>query len=791
MLLPVAQALKYAHELNIVHRDVKPSNILLSTTGLPQLSDFGLAKMLETEDNLNLTGTGMGIGTPGYMAPEQWLGEVVPQSDIYSLGVVLYEMVTGRKPYVADTPAAVLLKQNNEPLPRPSSFVADIPEGVENFLFKALAKEPDNRYADMGAFIKALERLEQLQERPKEISPGQQEADVVQPVSAPDESITRVGREVKKARSEYRRGLKTALTYVFIAICVLGAIVGALSIFNIINTEEGISTPDATAVPTQSTMYPFFSVHVNSDRVDGEYWDLGTEVTMTIDDDDNPGNGVLYEDTQTVGVYIFMNAEETIVSFSLPDAFDIQTGHIVTLTDGSTTRTHTVLNIEVTSVDPETDQVQGRANPGVEIRVANYHVTGYDISVTADDTGHWMADFSGFYDLVPGTEGCAELTDTDGDNTRYDWSIPTSTGEITTPSIAANPNFDVFVNTDWVEGHWWALGTEVTMVIDNDEHPGNGILYRDTQPVGNAPWSTYETTIAFQLPDFDIQSGHIVTLTDGISTITHTVHNVEVASVDAGTDQVQGTADPGAEVQVSIFHVCCYELIATADSTGHWVVDFSGLFDLVPGTQIGTSMKDSDGNGTIFEWVIPTSTGEITAPASTMANDPFMSVFVNTEWVEGERWALGTDVTMTIDNDNDPGNGVLYQDTQTVGIAPWNSEETQVEFHLPNFDVQTGHVVTLTDGITTISHTVLYLEVTSVDVGTDQVQGTADPGAEVLVSIFQVRHYELWATADDSGQWVVDFSELYDLVPGTEIGSRLNDAEGNGTGFGWTIPSNP
>jgi serine/threonine protein kinase len=258
MLLPVAQALEYAQGLNIVHRDVKPSNILLTATGQPQLTDFGLAKILEAEDTLNLTGTGMGIGTPGYMAPEQWLGEVLPQADIYALGVVLYEMVTGRKPYVADTPAAVLLKQNNEPLPRPSSFVAGIPEEVENLLFKALAKEPGNRYTDMNTFLEALESLEQLQEHPEKISLEQHDLDVVQPISVSDESITRAEPEPKTARSGFRRGLKTALTYVLIVICILGVFVCMLSIPGIINPEEDGSTPvvgdgvTATITPTSA-----------------------------------------------------------------------------------------------------------------------------------------------------------------------------------------------------------------------------------------------------------------------------------------------------------------------------------------------------------------------------------------------------------------------------------------------------------------------------------------------------------------------------------------------------------
>ena len=97
LLLPVARALQFSHQQGIIHRDVKPSNILITLSGEPMLSDFGIAKLLESEGSTSLTGTGVGIGTPEYMAPEQWVGKTSPQSDLYSLGVVLYEMIAGTK----------------------------------------------------------------------------------------------------------------------------------------------------------------------------------------------------------------------------------------------------------------------------------------------------------------------------------------------------------------------------------------------------------------------------------------------------------------------------------------------------------------------------------------------------------------------------------------------------------------------------------------------------------------------------------------------------------------------
>ena len=160
-LLPVARGLAYAHQHNLIHRDVKPANILMDEFDAPILTDFGIAKLLADTGGHTLTGSGVGIGTPEYMAPEQGMGAstIDARADIYSLGIVLYEMVVGRKPYIADTPMAVVLKQMINPLPRPADFVPDLPEGVEHILFKALAKQPEDRYADMNALIAAMEGL--------------------------------------------------------------------------------------------------------------------------------------------------------------------------------------------------------------------------------------------------------------------------------------------------------------------------------------------------------------------------------------------------------------------------------------------------------------------------------------------------------------------------------------------------------------------------------------------------------------------------------------------------------
>jgi eukaryotic-like serine/threonine-protein kinase len=159
-LLPVASALEFAHQHGIIHRDVKPSNILINALGQPILSDFGIVKFLGDDTTKDLTTTGIMVGTPEYMSPEQAMGEPFDHRvDVYSLGIVFYEMITGHKPFVADTPVAVLVKQASEQLPPPTRFAPGLPRDVESVLYQALEKKPEARFATMGAFRVALEKI--------------------------------------------------------------------------------------------------------------------------------------------------------------------------------------------------------------------------------------------------------------------------------------------------------------------------------------------------------------------------------------------------------------------------------------------------------------------------------------------------------------------------------------------------------------------------------------------------------------------------------------------------------
>jgi len=164
----LARAIHYAHRAGVIHRDLKPANILLadssddSSTGLPwspKIADFGLAKRID--DDSKQTQTGAILGTPSYMAPEQAAGrkDIGPGADIYALGVILYEMLTGQPPFRAASSWDTICQVINEDPTPPSRWHSNVPRDIETICLKCLEKEPAQRYASAGALAEDLERF--------------------------------------------------------------------------------------------------------------------------------------------------------------------------------------------------------------------------------------------------------------------------------------------------------------------------------------------------------------------------------------------------------------------------------------------------------------------------------------------------------------------------------------------------------------------------------------------------------------------------------------------------------
>ena len=151
------EAVGYAHAQGMLHRDLKPANILLDAAGRPVLTDFGIARLLSAD---RLTASGIAVGTPAYMSPEQGLGyDADERSDLYALGIVLFECLTGSVPFEADTAVALLLKHIHQPVPSLHELRPDLPEAMELIINKLLAKDPAERYQTAGVVWAALAAL--------------------------------------------------------------------------------------------------------------------------------------------------------------------------------------------------------------------------------------------------------------------------------------------------------------------------------------------------------------------------------------------------------------------------------------------------------------------------------------------------------------------------------------------------------------------------------------------------------------------------------------------------------
>ncbi|NIS82256.1 MAG: protein kinase [Anaerolineales bacterium] len=172
LIKQVASALKHAHDSGVIHRDVKPSNILMDVDEKAWLSDFGFAHVHDA--SLSLTGSAL-IGTPAYMSPEQVQGDTLSaSSDQYALGMIVYQITTGYLPYEAETPMATAIRQVTEPLPRPRWLNPELPDAVEQVIKRALSKKPGDRYESVVAFHDALEEAIEVSYDPEtgDLLPG-------------------------------------------------------------------------------------------------------------------------------------------------------------------------------------------------------------------------------------------------------------------------------------------------------------------------------------------------------------------------------------------------------------------------------------------------------------------------------------------------------------------------------------------------------------------------------------------------------------------------------------------
>ena len=205
----VAAAVHYAHTKGVIHRDLKPANVLIDDTGQPRVTDFGLARQLDTEQRL--TGSGQILGTPGYLAPEQAMAnaEVTPATDVYALGAMLYELLTARPPFQADNPLETIQQTiNNDPV-SPRLLNPKVPRDLDAIVLKALSKRPAHRYPSAEEFCLELRRHLAGETDPHSaqaaLAQGHRGGHPDQNLVAADEFIYRLRRSIGIAVFPYRQ----------------------------------------------------------------------------------------------------------------------------------------------------------------------------------------------------------------------------------------------------------------------------------------------------------------------------------------------------------------------------------------------------------------------------------------------------------------------------------------------------------------------------------------------------------------------------------------------------------
>ena len=332
-------------------------------------------------------------------------------------------------------------------------------------------------------------------------------------------------------------------------------------------------------------------------------WRPGDSVTVTIDDPSN-GVGVDFTDTKTV------DSNGMVVFYGL-DGLQLGTGMVVTMTDGVVFKSHTVINLQVTGVNVATDVISGTGQVGANIQVQHCQYNGclWRRWTTIQPDGTWQVDFSvvgpgsdekQLLDIVPGTSAEALYPDPDADHTDVD--------------IYMNQKFVAYPEEERVDGTGWVLSATVTVEI-NDPGTLTTPDYTGTMTVTQAPWDASRTWFNIDFNgQYDLQSGDVVTVTDGTTTKVHTVTSVQITKVDPATDVISGTAAPYSFVDLQTCEAggCTYRT-ELADSNGNWAADFSvagdqaweqTVFDIVSTTTGDARQWDDDVESTMIQWSV-------------------------------------------------------------------------------------------------------------------------------------------------------------------------------------------
>jgi hypothetical protein len=463
---------------------------------------------------------------------------------------------------------------------------------------------------------------------------------------------------------------------------------------------------------------PVIFAHPAYELIEGVGWTPGSTVTVTVDDPTN-GEGVDHSATQTAG-------GDGWLRFQLID-FDLQPGHIITMTDDSFTQTMTVSSLRVTGFNLDAHTLYGMGDPGSEFIVAD---NGMPVHV--DDSGNWNTAFD---ELTPGSWWTILQRYDDGNEMRETFRAPV-------PVIFAHPAYNV------IEGHEWTPLAEVTITID-DPTNGIGVDYTQTAFASDNINYLYDTGVHFELA-FDLKPGHIITMTDGQYTQTMVVAALQVTGFNLDAHTVYGVGDPDSD-----FIIADNGMPVHVDDSGNWSVIIDGL---TPGSWWTILQRFDDGNEMRETFRTPM---------------PMMIAWKNWDGIAGSEWTPGAQVTLTIDDpENGPGVDHTFID---VAVESGNLYYGEVYFDL-DIELQTGYVLTMSDGNFTKTLVLSALTVTGYDFDAHTVSGTGDPGTQLLVHLGGRASEPV--TVGDDHTWSV-YHEL--LAPGIWFDAIQSDEDGDQT----------
>lgn len=407
LLTQIASALDYAHRRGIVHRDLKPQNVLLDEQGNAFLTDFGIAKLIQPDYEItSITQTGAAMGTPSYMSPEQWQGQIVDaRSDLYSLGIMVYEMLTGNLPFQVDTPASYMFAHLNQPPLPLKTWRVDLPEYLEPVMAKALAKTPDQRFQTAQAFVEAI----------KEAVNGKTyimaEKPVIPTMSAPPP----VAPPSEPPRTRQGFSLPFAVAGALVLILIIGAGVLALQ-------RNGAGTsPEANATASDTPSTPIVVI-------------LPTIPTVTATE-----TVAIPTDTPTITVTATMTETPTITSTSTPinpldfanQTFAVRTQH-AEMTIASYTKTPT----------PNYQQTAEAIVAATDAQATAFVIASYTKTPTSTSTATFTPTETATFTETATETATATSTPTETPTATHTYT-PTATEtptETYTPSITFTPS---------------------------------------------------------------------------------------------------------------------------------------------------------------------------------------------------------------------------------------------------------------------------------------------------------------------------------------------------------------